>query len=111
MNPGGDSVTFNARGPVVSRDGNGIATYAVTSTVVTGCFLQPMSVKDKVSDTEFASATHRCISPGRPAVIACMAEDTLTFNDVSYRVVGKKVYNDWNGRLDHITVVVEEVVV
>lgn len=111
MNPGNDTITFKVRGPVTSRNADGIAQYHPTVTAVTGCFLQDAAMKDKVGDTEFAEATHRCISPTNPAkplekaaVVAVFPEDTLVFGGVDFRVVGKKVYRDWNGALDHITV-------
>lgn len=105
MNPGNDTITFSVRGQTVSRNADGIATYSPTVTVVTGCFLQDTSMSDKIADTEFAESTHRCISPGKPAVIAVGAEDTLTDTDgVHYRVIGKRTYRTWSGSLDHITV-------
>lgn len=105
MNPGNDTITFSVRGPTVTRNADGIAGYDPTVTVVTGCFLQDTSLLDRVKDTEFAESTHRCISPGVAAVVACGAEDTLTDKDgVKYRVEGKRTYRDWNGVLDHITV-------
>ena len=109
MNPGSDTIVFSVRGSVAGRNADGIATYTPTNTPVTGCFLQPMTLSDKVGDTEFAEATHRCISPPKAAVIAVQAEDRLIDkNGVSYRVVGKKVYNTWSGGLDHITVICQE---
>lgn len=109
MKPGNDVITFSSRGTVVSRNADGIAQYTPTVTAVAGCFMQPMALKDQVGDTEFAQATHRCISPAVSAVLACVAEDTLTdAAGIHYRVVGKKVFNDWNGRPDHVTVICQE---
>jgi hypothetical protein len=109
VNPGNDTIAFSVRGSVATRNADGIAQYVPTVTVVTGCFLQPMSLSDKVGDTEFAEATHRCISPPKAAVMSVLAEDTLTdANGVHYRVVGKKVYRTWGGALDHITVICQE---
>lgn len=105
MNPGNDPITFKVRGPVAGRNADGIATYTPTVTVVKGCFLQDSTIHDKVTDTEFAESTHRCISPPQAAVVAVQPEDTLTDRDgINYRVQGKRVYRDWHGKLDHITV-------
>lgn len=107
MNPGSDSVTFIALGGS-SRDSMGNRIVVETATVVHGCFFQPMRLEDKVSDTQYASSTHRCISPPVSAVLAINPEDRLTFGGVSYRVIGKKVFNSWSGRTDHVTVMCEE---
>lgn len=105
MNPGNDTITFSVRGPTVSRNADGIAQFNPAVTVVPGCFLQDTSLSDKITETEFAQSTHRCISPPVDAVIACGAEDTLTDRDgVHYRVEGRRMYRDWNGVLDHVTV-------
>jgi hypothetical protein len=108
VNPGNDTVTFKVRGTVVARNADGIAQYSTAVTDVTGCFVQDYAMSDKVGDTEFAEATHHCISPGKPPVIAVQPEDTLVFQGVKYRVIGKKVYRDWYGVLDHITVFCQE---
>lgn len=107
MNPGGDTVTFVTKGGS-SRDSMGNLIVVETSEDVEGCFFQPVSVDDTVSDTQFASATHRCISPPDDAVVAIGPEDRLIFNGVSHRILGKRTFNDWHGRLDHITIVCEE---
>lgn len=114
MNPGGDTVTFVVKSPG-TRDDYGVMRPVETSTPVPGCNFQPAMVSDKVSDTEFAEATHKCISPctgpntaANAAVLAVQAEDTLTFGGVDHRVVGKRVYRDWYGRLDHVTVYAQE---
>jgi hypothetical protein len=115
VNPGNDTVTFKVRGTVVARNADGIAQYSSITQDVTGCFLQDAAMSDKVGDTEFAESTHHCISPtnaAKPlemaAVVAVNPEDTLVFNGVDFRVIGKKVYRDWNGKLDHITVYCQE---
>lgn len=105
MNPGNDTITFSVRGATASRNADGIAHFNPTVTDVSGCFLQDTSLSDRIEDTEMATSTHKCISPGVAAVVAVEAEDTLTDVDgVKYRVSGKRTYRDWNGRLDHITV-------
>jgi hypothetical protein len=105
VNPGNDTITFHVRGATASRNADGIASYPITDTVVTGCFLQDTALSDRINNTEFAESTHRCISPPVAAVIACKAEDTLTDVDgVHYRIQGKRTYRTWTGRLDHITV-------
>lgn len=107
MNPGSDTVTFISQGGS-SRDSMGNRITVETPTVVRGCFFQPLRLEDKVSDTQFASSTHRCISPAKSAVLAINPEDRLTYGGVSYRVIGKKVFKDWSGRIDHVTVMCEE---
>ena len=112
MNPGGQVVTFLVAGGGVSRDKMGVAVKAVTSTDVGGCFMQPLSVKDVVDDTNFSEASWKCIAPANgpdvaanAAVLACKAEDNLLFGGFTFRVQGAKQYFDWNGAADHVTVV------
>jgi len=107
VNPGSDTVTFIAKGGS-SRDSLGNRIVVETSTVVKGCFFQPLRLDDKVADTQFASSTHRCISPATSVVLAINPEDRLTYGGVSYRIVGKKVFRDWSGRTNHVTVMCEE---
>jgi len=112
VKPGNHTVTFTIAGNTTTRDKQGIAVKASTSTSVNGCFMQPMSLSDVVGDTKYSESTHKCISPTRgpdtaanAAVSACKAEDTLVFRGVSYRVQGVQVYDTWNGTNDHVTVI------
>ena len=112
MRPGNHSVTFVLDGNTVSRDKQGIAVKSTTSTVVTGCFMQPLSLHDQIGDTNMSQSTHKCIAPSHStdlsandAVLACKAEDELVFNGFSYRVMGVKAYDTWDGVNDHVTVI------
>jgi hypothetical protein len=107
MNPGNDTITFVSITKGSTRSERGIKTPSESKRDVPGCSLQPFGVKDQVADTVFTSATHRCISPTTDVTLACKAEDRLEFNGVNYHVVGKKVWTDFRGRVDHITVIVK----
>lgn len=105
--PGRDIVTFVSVSATGTKDRLGIAKPVEVATDQKGCDMQPMSVKDKVSDTEFASATHKCIAPATATVLACKAEDRLEFIDTKYRVIGVRRYKI-RGRYDHVDVICEE---
>lgn len=107
MNPGGDTVTFVKVGGS-NRDSMGNRIKVETFTDVPGCSFQPRKLDDVISDTQFASSTHMCICPVNDTVLAIMPEDRLIFGDVSFRVIGKRVYRDFHGRTVVVKVMCEE---
>lgn len=105
MNPGWDTVTFVSVTPASpGRLGVDATSETTVSNSVPGCSFQPLSVKDQISNTEYAEATHRCISPPTTVVLACKAEDELVFNGQSGRVMGVKTFWE-HGRVHHVDVI------
>lgn len=107
MRPGSDTVTFVKPGVTADRL-HKVAAQAPSSADVKWCSFQPLGVKDDVSNTAFASATHRCIAPTNATTLACKAEDQLVYKGQTYRVRGVRQYGDRYHRIHHITVFVEE---
>lgn len=106
--PGNDAVTFVSKSDTGAEDRLGVKAPEEVSTVQPGCSLQPMGVRDQIGNTQFSSASHKCISPPTEVVAACKAEDRLEFGGVDFRVVGVKKYRDFRGRLDHVDIYAEE---
>lgn len=107
MKRGADTVTFVKDTPSaqVDRQGNPIMDEDLTD--LPHCWVQPMSVKDQVSDTIYSSATHRVIAPPAGAALACKAEDFIVWQGTRMRVVGVKVHRN-RGMVDHVTVIAKE---
>jgi hypothetical protein len=105
VNPGFDTVTFVS---VTNGEPDrlGVLTPVETSTSVMGCSFQPLSVKDQVSNTEYAEATHKNIAPPVAAAVACKAEDRQIFNGENFRVIGVKTYFEL-GSVHHVDVIVK----
>ena len=108
LNPGNDTITFLHQswmsGPV---DRYGVAG-TQTSTVVTGCALQPLSEKDKIENTAYAEATSKCIAQANAATLAVVPDDFIVdAAGLKYRVMGIRPYRDNWGRTDHISFIVK----
>jgi hypothetical protein len=103
LNPGNNTVTFHNPGVVADRLHH-VTSEPPSSTVVTGCLMQPVSEADKVSDTAYSEATDKCIAPVNATTVAAVAEWFIEFNGDSFRIMGLRPFYDspW-GRLDHIT--------
>lgn len=108
LNPGNDTVTFTNPAIVADR------LHAVTATSASsftqpGCNVQPVTVADKISDTQYSEATDKCISPPTSQIETVEAEWTAELNGQKFRVIGVKPYRDspW-GRLNSITVMLKE---
>lgn len=109
MIPGQDTVTFVSIDRTTGTKSElGIPAPAETPQAQTGCSFQPVTVQDKITDTMFSEATHKCISPTSAITLACEAEDRLEFNGTKHRVIGTKVFRDRRQRVNHITVVCRE---
>jgi len=110
VNPGNDTITVlyeNRVSGTKDRYGNILN---ITTASMPGCNLQPVKGGDRISDTEYADATDRCICPVSDAALAIRAEDRIQYTPVggdlmTYRVLDIKRYRDWWGRLDHLTLV------
>lgn len=107
LNPGHDVVTFSYDGVAVDRL-HKVAPVPSTSFTQQGCFVQPLSVKDKPSNTAYSEATDRCIAPYNDNMLAVKAEWKVTVNGRTYRVCGCKPHRDNFGRGLHITFIVRD---
>ena len=106
LNPGNDTVTFNFPGVVNDRLHKVVGVSASTFDQ-SGCFVQPISVNDKVSDTEYSEATDRCLAPYTDDTQTVKAEWFAVFGGRSYRILGAKPHRDNFGRGLHITFVLK----
>jgi len=107
MNPGWETVTFVTKGGS-SRDALGNRVVVETTHDVAGCSFQPRRLEDKVSDTAFASSTHQVFCPGSDVLLAIKPEDMLIHEGTHYRVIGKRIYKDFHGRIAYAKVMCEE---
>ena len=108
LNPGNDSVVFVKQSWTGAPDRLGVTGPVSTYNTVVGCAMQPISVRDHITDTLYSEATWKCISPTTTVTKAAKAEDMLQFKGDNYRVLGVKPYEDAWGRLDHITLMCRE---
>lgn len=107
MKRGADTVTFVKDTPSSSFDRQGNPIMDEDLTDLPHCWVQPMGVKDQVSNTIYSEATHRIIAPPAGAALSCKAEDFIEFDGVRMRVVGVKVHRN-RGMVDHVTVIAKE---
>lgn len=107
MNPGAETVTFITKSGS-SRDALGNRIVVETRHDVRGCAFQPRRMEDQVSDTEFAASTHQCYCPVTDVTKGIRPEDMLFYDNVYYRVIGRRVYKDWSGRTAYVKVLCEE---
>lgn len=68
-----------------------------------GCYVQPVSVRDKIEDTAYSQATDKVICLANDRTVTVQAEWFVTFNDLDYRVLGTKLFYDAWGRPVTIT--------
>lgn len=102
MMPGGHTVTI-AAGAITSGR-LGATTTLGAAVTVSGCFMQPLHVSEKVTETDVAIAFWRCIAPAVPAALAVTATGEIVFNGDTYQITGSKPYSDFSGAVDHVTI-------
>lgn len=104
MMPGGQTVTFVSSSITTGRLGAVIT--AGTGVDVPGCFMQPLGVAEKFTETDVGTELWRCLAP--PAAAAVTASEdinaTLIFDGDTYQITGSKPYADFAGVIDHITI-------
>ena len=93
QNPGNNAVTFTWPGVTPDRLHNVQASDA-QSFVQTGCYVQPVTVKDKITDTAYTEATDKCIALLNSNTQSVTAEWYMVFNGLNYRVLGAKPFYD-----------------
>jgi hypothetical protein len=107
QNPGNNTVTFTFPGIVADRLHN-IPTSPASSFSQTGCYVQPVTVKDKITDVAYTEATDKCIALWNSNTGQVVAEWFMVFNGLNYRVLGAKPFYDRWGRQVTITFYVKE---
>lgn len=107
MKRGADTVTFVKDTPSLSVDRQGNPIMDESLTDLPHCWVQPMGVKDQVSNTIYSEATHRIIAPPAGPALSCEAEDFIVWEGTRMRVVGVKVHRN-RGMVDHVTVIAKE---
>ena len=107
QNPGNNAVTFTFPGVVADRLHN-IAGSPPLSFLQTGCYVQPVTVKDKITDTAYTEATDKCIALWNANTGQVVAEWFAQFNGLNYRVLGAKLFYDRWGRPVTITFYMRE---
>lgn len=107
LNPGHDVVTFIYPGVVNDRL-HKVDAVAASQFDQSGCNMQDLSVDDKVTNTEFSEATHRCLAPYTAQTETVKAEWFAQFNGGKFRILGVKRRRDGFGRGIHITFICKE---
>lgn len=107
MKRGADTVRFvhEMESGHFDRQGNPIMDESYTD--LPNCWVQPLGVSDKLSDTAYSEATHRMIVPPAGPALFCRAEDFVVWQGQRMRVVGAKVHRN-RGMVDHVTLIVKE---
>jgi len=99
LNPGNQTLTFNPPGNFVVDQYHKVpASSGVTSFPQIGCSVQTATVKDKVSNTAYAEATHRVFTPYNTNTAAVEAEWHVVNGPSTYRVLGIEANPDAWGR-------------
>ena len=105
-------------------DRKSIPVSVYTGTEVTGCQIQPMHPKEKVTNIDYAIQIFEVFAPAAPAALACQVDDyvqdgllgaehqtatltTVNANGPLYRVIGTRPWYLPNGAPHHVTVFVE----
>jgi hypothetical protein len=107
QNPGNDTVTFVYPGVVNDRL-HKVTAVASTSFVQTGCSMQPLGVKDKISSTQYSEATQECYALTNANTLSVEAEWFIQFNGLDYRVLGCRPYRDFLGNPVYISFICKE---
>lgn len=88
-------------------DRKNIATLTYTDTTLYGS-LQPMEVKETVTNIDYTIERYRFITPPTPTALASKPTDRLVdAQGVTYRVFGAKVQPRINGAIDHVEIMLE----
>ena len=106
-------------------DRKNIPTTVYTPTIITGCSIQPLDVKEDVTNIDFYLGKFNVFLPPTAAALSCKTTDYILgfpvvpsqpstlasfvgdSTDQTYRVIGAKIWTGFNGQADHVTAVVE----
>lgn len=102
LNPGNQTITFNPPGNfVVDKYHTVPASTGLSSFSQPGSNVQSTTVKDKVSNTAYAEATHRVFTPYNTSTSAVTGEWRIVVPNrpgFSYRILGIELIPDTWGR-------------
>lgn len=99
MTPGNQTVTFDPPGSfVVDKYHTVPASSGATSFPQSGCLVQTAGVKDKVSNTAYAEATHRVYTPFNTNIDGVEEEWYIVDGSEKFRVLGFHKDTDSYGR-------------
>lgn len=107
QNPGNDTVTFTYPGVTADRL-HKINAVAGSDFTQRGCSMQPISVKDKIDNTQYTDATDRCFALFNDNTSAVKAEWFIGFNGLNYRVLGTMPYRDFWGNPAYVAFICKE---
>lgn len=103
---GAQVVTYQTSAPG-TLDRKNIATLTYTATTLYG-LIEPMEVKEDVTNIDYAIERYRFITPPTPTAIAAKATDRLVdAQGTTYRVFGAKVQPRVNGAPHHVEIMLE----
>lgn len=108
LNPGRDTVTFSSPAVINDRLHKFVNPVASTSFDQGGCFMQPISVNDKITDTTYSEATDKLIAPYNANTLTVKAEWLVQWSGVQYRILGAKLHRDSFTRGMHITFICKD---
>lgn len=99
LNPGAQTLTFNPPGRFVVDQYHTVpASSGLSSFNQPGSNVQSVTVKDKVSNTAYAEATHRVLTPYNTNTAGVTAEWYVANGSAKYRVLGIELIADGWGR-------------
>jgi hypothetical protein len=104
---GAQQVTYKTSIPG-ALDRKSIATATYSAGVTLYGSLQPLEVKEEVTNIDYAIERYHFITPPTPTALASKATDLLTDSQgLTYRVFGAKVKPRANGTPHHVEIMLE----
>ena len=105
---GAQAVTYKTHSPGASLDRKNIAEPATFTTTTLYGSLQPMEVKEEVTNIDYAIEKYRFITSPTSVALAAKATDRLIDSQgLTYRVFGAKIKPRANGTPHHVEILLE----
>jgi hypothetical protein len=105
--PGNDTVIFTYPGVQADRL-HKVGAIAGSNFTQKGCSMQPISVKDRIDNTQYTEATDRCFALVNTNTLQVKAEWFVQFNSLNYRVLGTMPYRDFWGNSVYVAFICKE---
>jgi len=104
QNPGNFTMTFTPPGQFTADRLHTVgASQGLAAFQQPGCARQTATTKDKVTDTTYAEANCKIITPWNPSTAAVTAEWYVSDGIANYRVLGRHGTPDRWGNVNHIS--------